>query len=216
MLGFFIGNSVFRSPTLGLVTSTIAVLPYLYVNQKKNSRMQLFIDQLPEAIELLCRSLKAGHPFQSGLSIAAAEAEDPVGAELGQAVEEMGLGLDPRVALDNLAMRMNTPDMPFLITAILIQRETGGDLPRVLSGLANTMRERAKFHSKVKAIVSQTKLSANILALFPFAFLGLVSWSAPDYMATLYTPEGQPLLATAFFMTFFGWVQCRRFTRVEI
>jgi len=216
LLGFFVGNALMRSPIAGLAASGVGILPYLYVGKKKNDRMSAFVHQLPEAIELLCRSLKAGHPFQTGLAIAAEESEEPVSAEFGQVVEEMSLGLDPRVALDNLALRMNTPDMPFFITAVLIQRETGGDLPRVLTGLAKTMRERVQFASKVQAVVSQTKLSANILALFPFLFLGFISYAAPDYMAPLYTESGRGVLFTAFIFTFVGWTLCRRLTQVEI
>ncbi len=216
VLGFFIGTFILRQPPVGLALIGIGVFPVLYATRAKRGRMRLFMEQLPEAIDLLCRSLKAGHPFNTGLSLAAKEIEDPASAEFEQVVEEISLGLDPRVALTNLSMRMTTPDMPFFVNAVLIQRETGGDLPRVLGGLANTMRERIKFQIKLESIVAQTKLSANALALLPFAFMGLISYVAPDYTAPLFElGPGRNILYLAFTFTIVGWIACRRLAVVK-
>lgn len=217
LIGFSIGNLFFDSSLVVLLSPMTGLLPYFYVRRKQEARMNLFIEQLPEAIDLLSRSLKAGHPFKSGLALVAEELEDPVGGEFGQAVEEMALGLDPRVALENLSMRMNTPDMPFFITAVLIQRETGGDLPRVLEGLARTMRDRVQFGGKVKALTSQTALSANVLAIFPPAIVGFITVFNPDYLEPLYQPgAGHAILIISSTCTVVGWLACRRLTAIKV
>jgi len=218
IVGFFLGSVVFGLTILGVVFASVGGIPYLYIRHKKRQRMALFTVQFAEAIELLCRSLKAGHPFHTGLLLAAEELKDPVSMEFAQVTEEIGLGLDPRAALQNLGVRMNTPDMPFFITAILLQRETGGDLPRVLGNLARIVRERMQFQSKVDAIVSQTKLSSNVLALFPPLFLLVISFLSPGYLDPLFSPTGpgRLVLLAAAILTVAGWILCRRLTRVQI
>jgi len=182
-----------------------------------NSRMGMFMDQLPDAIALLCRSLRAGHPFRAGMKMIADELDEPVSVEFGQAVEEMVLGLDPRMALENLSMPMNTPDMPFLVTAILIQRETGGDLPAVLENLAKTMRDRIRFEKKVVALVAQTKTSANILGLFPSVFMVGMTFLTPGYLDPLWDTEtGNMILQSVAALNVVGWVLCRRMAVVKV
>jgi tight adherence protein B len=218
IIGFFVGRVVLGLTSLGVVFTLFGGIPYFYIRHKKRRRMALFTKQFAEAIELLCRSLKAGHPFHTGLILAAEELEDPVSMEFSQVTEEIGLGLDPRAALQNLGVRMNTPDMPFFITAILLQRETGGDLPRVLGNLARIVRERVQFQAKVDAIVSQTKLSSNVLALFPPIFVVVISFLSPGYLDPLFLPTGpgRVVLFTAAGLTVAGWLLCRRLTRVDI
>jgi len=217
ILGFLLGNSVLQNGYVTLSAPLLAALPYLYARRKMNQRMALFMNQLPEAVSLLCRSLKAGHPFRSGMALAAEEMDAPVSEEFGQAVEEMALGLDPRVALQNLSMRMNTPDMPFFVTAILIQRETGGDLPAVLENLAKTMRDRMRFEKKVKALTSQTMTSANTLALFPTLFVIFLSYVTPGYLDPLFeTTTGTFILRAAAGLNFVGWILCRQMAVVKL
>ncbi len=216
LVGFSLASIFSANPMFKIAGPMTGFIPYLYVKSKRDERMKLFTEQLPEAIELLARSLKAGHPFKSGLNLVSQELEDPVSAEFGQAVEEMSLGLDPRVALQNLAMRMTTEDMPFFITAVLIQRDTGGDLPRILEGLSATMRDRVQFQNKVNALTSQTSLSANMLALFPPAFVVFLNTFSPGYLDPLLEPgPGQLVLVGAFVITLIGWILCRRLTRIK-
>lgn len=194
----------------------LSVLPYMYVSRKKKQRMDGFVSEFPEAIDLLCRSLKAGHPLQTGLRVVSEEVDEPVASELSQVVDEISMGLDSRLAFTNLGQRMNTQEMPFFINALLIQRETGGDLPSVLGNLARTARERLQFQVKVQAIVSQTRTSANVLAVFPLLFMGLITFASPGYLDPLYEPGlGRMVLGGAGGLTVFGWALCRRLTVVE-
>lgn len=217
IVGFLVGNVVFGNPAYAGACAFTGLLPYLYVQRRKNQRMTAFVEEFPEAIELLCRSLKAGHPLQTGLRVVSEEVAEPVASELSQVVDEISMGLDARVALNNLAMRMNTQEMPFFINALLIQRETGGDLPSVLSNLARTARERLQFQVKVDAIVSQTRTSSNVLAMFPGAFMLLINFSAPGYLDPLWEPgTGQMVLWAAGILTVFGWFMCRQLTAVKV
>lgn len=217
IFGFVLGNFVLRNGYVSMAAPLLAVLPYVYARHKMNQRMGLFIDQLPEAVSLLCRSLKSGHPFRSGMALVAEELEAPVSEEFGQAVEEMALGLDPRVALQNLALRMNTRDMPFFVTAILIQRETGGDLPAVLENLAKTMRDRVRFERKVETLVSQTMTSANVLAMFPAIFAIFLSYITPGYLAPLFeTSTGSLIIRAAVVLNITGWLLCRQMAVVKL
>jgi tight adherence protein B len=217
IVGFLVGNVVFGRPTYAAGCALFGMLPYLYVARKKHVRMTAFIHEFPEAIELLCRSLKAGHPLHTGLRIVSEEVEEPVASELSQVVDEISMGLDARVALNNLAMRMNTQEMPFFINALLIQRETGGDLPAVLGNLARTARERLQFQVKVNSIVSQTRASSNVLALFPPVFMLLISVAAPGYLDPLWEPgTGRTVLYSAAGLTVFGWFMCRQLTAVKV
>jgi len=216
LFGAALSNVFFGSLTYSGVGALAGLLPYFNVRRKKQQRMDTFVREFPEAIELLCRSLQAGHPLQTGLRLVAEEVEDPVSSELLQVVDEIGMGLDIRVALGNLALRMNTHEMPFFVNAVLIQRETGGDLPALLSNLAQMTRERLQFKTKVKAIVSQTSSSANVLATFPLLFMGLISFAAPGYLDPLFEPgTGRIVLIAAAFLTVFGWGMCRRLTAIE-
>jgi tight adherence protein B len=217
LVGFFIGIILFRRPEIGVSLIWLGIIPFLRVLYLRKVRMGRFVAQLPEAVDLLSRSLRAGHPFNTGLSLVVKELDDPASAEFEQVVEEIAMGMDPRVALTNLSMRMSTPDMPFFVTAVLIQRDTGGDLARVLSGLAHTMRERVQFQIRLDAIVAQTKLSANVLALFPVLFMTLISWLNPVYMAPLFMPGvGRVLLYSAVILTGVGWLVCRRLAVVRV
>jgi tight adherence protein B len=214
--GVFVANLFLGSPD-GLVGILLVVVPIFYVQRKKNQRMTAFSEEFPEAIELLCRSLRAGHPLQTGLRLVAEEVQEPVASELSQVVDEILMGLDARVALNNLSQRMNTQEMPFFVNALLIQRETGGDLPAVLASLAATARERLQFKVKVDAIVSQTRLSANFLALMPAGFMILINFISPNYLNPLFEPgAGQTVLLTAGVLTLVGWALCRQLTAVKI
>jgi tight adherence protein B len=217
IVGFLVGNVIFGNPLYAAACSFTGLVPFLYVNRKKNQRMEAFVQEFPEAIDLLCRSLRAGHPLQTGLRVVSEEVAEPVSSELSQVVDEISMGLDARVALNNLAMRMNTQEMPFFINALLIQRETGGDLPSVLGNLAKTARERLQFQIKVDAIVAQTRTSSNVLALFPGIFMLLINYAAPGYLDPLWEPgTGRTVLYSAACLTVVGWFLCRQMTAVKV
>lgn len=203
------------SPVLAVLLVCLGVLPLIYVLLRKRERMRQFEAQMPEALDLICRALRAGISLEFGFRSVGDELNDPAGTEFSQVADEVSLGLDTRVALQNLAMRMNTSDMPFFVNAVLIQRETGGNLAEILDNLSNIIRDRIKFHGKVKSLVAQVKLQADILALMPFVFVGALLLVAPDYLEPLKDPPGLYLVYAIAVMVPVGWLLCRRIASVR-
>jgi tight adherence protein B len=141
---------------------------------------------------------------------------EPIALEFGLVAEEIKFGLDSRSALRNLAERVNNRDIPFFVTAVLIQRETGGNLAELLDMLAVILRERAKFYGKVRAMTSQGRMTANVLALWPAITVALVSWTGSDYLEPLFTPAGRFALFGSIVFVIIGWLIARRLAEVQV
>jgi tight adherence protein B len=145
------------------------------------------------------------------------EMGDPIGSEFAQVSDEIALGADPRSAIANLASRIDVQDMPFLVTSILVQRETGGNLAEILDKLGTVIRERFKMHGKVRALIAQTKMSANILVAMPFVMVSLLYLVNQKYVEPLWTTEEGHLIALlAVVMIAVGYVLCRRLAIVRV
>jgi tight adherence protein B len=213
--GFAIGTLLLGSILVGLAMTLLGVAPFAFVELRKRARMSRFESQLPEALDLMCRALRAGISLEFGFRSVGDELEDPVGTEFAQVADEVSLGLDTRVALQNLALRMNTSDMPFFINAILIQRETGGNLAEILQNLATVIRDRIKFYGKVKALMAQTELTANLLGLLPLVTFGGLWLIRQSYLEPLLSPPGQYLLIGSGILVPIGWLVCRRIASVD-
>lgn len=209
--GFAFGYLILRDPTRGLVLSALGLLPTAFVWLRRRRRMAAFDKQLPEAMELLCRGLRSGHSMRSGFHMVGEEMADPIGTEFSQVAEEVAFGMDLRDALRNLAHRIDHPDMPFFINAVMIQRETGGNLAGILDSIATMIRERLRFFAKVKSILAQINMTANLLAVIPVGMVLAVSAVNPDYMAPLFeTPAGHTMIAICVCLVTAGWICCRR------
>jgi tight adherence protein B len=214
--GLALGTLVLGSLPLGLVLSAVfGLAPLGRVHLRRRTRMRKFEMQLPEALDLMCRALRAGISLEFGFRSVGDELDDPVGTEFGQVADEVSLGLDTRVALQNLALRMNTSDMPFFINAILIQRETGGNLAEILNNLATVIRERIKFYGKVKALLAQTQLTANLLGVLPIVVFAGTFVLRPGYLEPLFVPPGQYILIGAAVLVPVGWLMCRRIASID-
>jgi tight adherence protein B len=215
LAGFTFGAFLLGSLPLGMSLSLLGVTPFGYLLLRRRARMARFESQLPEALDLMCRALRAGISLEFGFRSVGDELEDPVGTEFGQVADEVSLGLDTRVALQNLAVRMNTSDMPFFINAILIQRETGGNLAEILQSLATVIRDRIKFYGKVRALMAQTELTANLLGLLPLATFGGLWLIRPSYLEPLLVPPGQYVLIASGVLVPIGWLMCRRIASID-
>lgn len=180
---------------LGLTVGTAASLPvralvsivmgfggvYVWVNNKAKKRLGLIEEQLPDAVELMVRSLRVGHPFSSAISIVAKEVPDPLGSEFGIIADEAAYGSDVSDSLKNLAERMDMQDLRFLAVAVTIQQQSGGNLAEILEGLARVIRARFKLFRRVKAITAEAKWSGMFLSGFPIAAMIMISVLKPDY-----------------------------------
>ncbi|MBD3765417.1 MAG: type II secretion system F family protein [Rhodobacterales bacterium] len=180
---------------LGLTIGTEASLPirigvsvamgvggvYVWVNGKAKKRLALIEEQLPDAVELMVRSLRVGHPFSSAIGIVAKEMPDPLGTEFGFIADEAAYGRDVAEALKALAERMDMQDLRFLAVAVSIQQQSGGNLAEILEGLAKVIRSRFKLFRRVKAITAEAKWSGMFLSGFPIAALVGINVIQPDY-----------------------------------
>ena len=178
--------------------------------------MLAFEEDLPEALDLICRALRAGHALLSGFRMVADELEDPVAAEFSVLSEELALGLDLEQALVKFCHRIDIPDLYLFSTAVLIQRETGGNLAEIMEKLGYVIRERFKFYGKVRSMTALNRGAALILLLSPPAFAVLMYQVAPDFVGNLWlTEEGRFIGTIATVMTVTGYLLARRTAVVE-
>ncbi|MDZ4093862.1 MAG: type II secretion system F family protein [Paracoccaceae bacterium] len=154
---------------------------YVWVNKKAKKRMALMEEQLPDAVELMVRSLRVGHPFSNAIAIVAKEVADPLGTEFGMIGDEAAYGRDVTESLKSFAERMDNQDLRFLAVAVTIQQQSGGNLAEILDGLAKVIRARFKLFRRVKAITAEAKWSGMFLSGFPIAALLMISILKPDY-----------------------------------
>lgn len=154
---------------------------YVWVNGKAKKRMALLAEQLPEAVELMVRSLRVGHPFSSAVSIVAREVPDPLGTEMGMISDEAAYGRDMGETLKTMAERLDNQDMRFLAVAVTIQQTSGGNLAEILDGLAKVIRARFRLFRRVAAITAEAKWSGNLLSAFPIVALLGINMVKPDY-----------------------------------
>lgn len=190
-----------------LVLSSVlgVILPILYLQYLRSKRLRLFAEQLPDALDVMVRSLHAGHPVSAAMSLVTKEMPDPIGSEFGIAVDEMTYGLDLRDALGNLGDRVNVEDFQYVVVAINIQHDTGGNLAEVLHGLSTVIRARFNMFKKIRALSAEGRLSAKILAVLPFVFGGFTFMAKPDfYLEAADDPLFFPFLGVALILEIFG------------
>ncbi|WP_430463475.1 type II secretion system F family protein [Tabrizicola sp.] len=154
---------------------------YFWVNNKAKKRMALMDEQLPDAVELMVRSLRVGHPFSSAIGIVSKEVPDPLGTEFGLIADEAAYGRDVAGSLKAFAERMDSQDLRFLAVAVTIQQQSGGNLAEILEGLAKVIRARFKLFRRVKAITAEAKWSGMFLSAFPIGALVMINIVQPDY-----------------------------------
>jgi tight adherence protein B len=154
---------------------------YFWVNRKAKRRMALLEEQLPDAVELMVRSLRVGHPFSAAIGIVAKEVGDPLGSEFGLIADEAAYGRDVTESLKDFAERMDNQDLRFLAVAVTIQQQSGGNLAEILDGLAKVIRARFKLFRRVKAITAEAKWSGMFLSGFPIGALIMINVVQPDY-----------------------------------
>lgn len=162
------------------LTSTVLVT-LVYVRTMRERRMQRFSEQLPDVVDLVVRSLKAGHPLPISLSLVAREMPDPAGTEFGIASDEITYGLDLPTALKNMLRRVGDPDLLLIVLSATVQSQTGGNMSEILSRLSKLIRDRFKLRRKVHAITAEGRFSAVVLTLFPIGMFGILFLMSPDY-----------------------------------
>ena len=212
-LGFFQ-----RGPLGGLGGLGVGLLlPYRALVFKKKRRLKKFEKQLPEALDLMARGLKAGHAFAAGLQMVGEEMPSPIGLEFFKTFKEYNHGLDLNTALINLCQRVELRELRFFATAVIIQRETGGNLTDILEKIASLVRERFKLRNQIKALTAEGRLSGWILILMPPVLFLIMLKINPDYTLLLINHDlGRMMALTALTMQMLGMLAIRKIVNIKV
>jgi tight adherence protein B len=202
---------------LGLVAAPVfGSIPYLLVRYARTKRLELFEEQFPESIELIARALRAGHAFPTGLQMVADEIPQPVGTEFKLVYDQQAFGMSITDALKGLAERVPILDARFFVTAVLTQRETGGNLSEVLDNLANVIRERFKVKRQVRVVTAHGRITGWILSALPPALAVILCFVSPQHMKTMVTdPLGVKMLVVGGTMQAIGTVIIRKLVNIR-
>jgi len=204
-------------PIMILAGLVCASLPLIHVWWKRKKRFDAFLEQLPDALDLVARALSAGHAFSESLYMVSTEMPEPIATEFRKAYEEQNLGLSVKLALENLTQRMPLLDLKMCVTAVLIQRETGGNLAEILEKVSYTIRERFRILGDLKTLTTSSRLSAWLLCGLPIFVACAVTVMNPDYMSVLWKdPRGHYLIAAALFLQVTGMLIVRKILKIQI
>lgn len=205
-------------PLIALLLAAVAAyLPFLLLMHRRNRRIQLFEEQLPDALSVVARSLKAGMPFNEALNIVSKEMKAPVSKEFGQVFNELNYGGDLRSALLGLLVRMPTVAVMAAVTAVLIQRETGGNLAEVLERIANLLRNRFRFQRSVRTLSAEGRGTAWVVSIMPFLLAALAELMKPGWVTGLAKdPFGQQLIIVAFILMVVGIFWLKRLVNIDV
>ena len=216
-VGALLGNWWIAPGLLGWAPGlALGAAPYLYLLQKRSRRLRRFSELLPEAIDLMSRGLRAGQALQATVETVAQESEDPMRSEFRRAAGEQSFGLPFRESMVNLSRRVPVQDLQFLVTAILVQKETGGNLPQVLDKTSHLIRERIRVAGQMRIRTAQGRLTGWILCALPFViFIGL-NFLNPGYGRALFeNPTGQKMMAYAAIMMVIGMLLIRKIVNIK-
>jgi len=201
----------------GILGLLAAAAPLTVVAWKRKRRMRQFEERFPEALDLLGRAVRAGHAFTTGLEIVSKESPEPVASEFRACFEEQNFGLPLRDALLNMAERVPLVDVRFFVTALLVQKETGGNLAEILDELARVIRDRFRIYREVQVKTAQGRLTAIILIALPVFMLLALQGANPAYVRVLFhDPLGPPLLGIAAIMQLIGSIMIWRIVHIEV
>jgi tight adherence protein B len=218
VVGFLVGALIIKNRMLAvLLVFILGTFPFLYLLILKRKRTEKFKRQLPEALDLMSRALRAGHAFTNGLKLAADEFDDPLGPEFSEVLDEINFGVSVPDALRNLAKRIDCHEIKYFVVGVILQRETGGNLAELMGILAFLIREKFKFQGKVRTLSAEGRLSAFILILLPFLIAGWLRFSNPKYLAPLLMdPIGRILLIGAGLLMVIGIFVMKKIVAIEV
>ena len=194
-----------------------AAVPFAHVWWKRKKRFNAFLEHLPDALDLMSRALSAGHAFSEAMHMVSLEMPEPISSEFRKTYEEQNLGLSLKLALENLTQRIPLLDLRMCVTAVLIQRETGGNLAEILEKVAYTIRERFRIMGDLKTLTTSSRMSAWLLCGLPIFVSIAITFMNPEYMAVLWKdPRGHYLIATALMLQITGMFIVRKILRIKI
>jgi tight adherence protein B len=219
---FFFGllmAAALRMPGVGVlgVALLAGYLPVLRLTRARTARLYKFERQLPDALDMMGRAMRAGHAFPTALKLAADEMDAPLGEEFRSAFDEVNFGIAMGDALGNLAQRVPSMDLQYFVVAVLIQRESGGNLTELLASISNIVRDRHKLAGQVRVLSAEGRISAWVLCILPFGAGAMMYAANPATMGVLVTdPAGRKLLYGALGMMLFGVLAIRKIIRIRM
>ena len=221
LIGFIAGLAAWSYSLLlwaaALAAALGASLPIFKILNDRTKRIAKFEEQLPDAIDMMQRALRAGHPFSATLKLVADDMDEPVSKEFGMAFADINYGNDTRRAMLGLLKRMPSLAVMALVTSVLVQKDTGGNLAEILEQISKVIRGRFRFYRKVKTLSAEGRLSAWILAMVPLVLFVVISFTSPDYLPVLLEdPFGKRLVVFGFVAGIFGILWIRRIIRIEV
>ncbi|HUG26549.1 type II secretion system F family protein [Piscinibacter sp.] len=195
----------------------LASLPWFWLSRRRNQRMQLFERQIPEALDLMGRAMRAGQAFPTAVKMVGEEMPEPIGREFRVLFDETNFGIPQNEALVRLADRVPIPDLRYFVIAVMIQRESGGNLAELLDNIAAIVRARLKLLGEVRTLSAEGKLSAWILGLLPFAVGGVIQLTNPAFLGVLWTdPVGLKMVGGALVLMAVGVLWMRTIIRIRV
>jgi tight adherence protein B len=218
VIGAIVGWVLTSSLSTALVVAVIAgYLPFIKIFRDRTKQLEKFDEQLPDAIDIMRRAMQAGHPFSETLNLVAEDMEDPVSREFAITFADINYGNDVRRAMLGLLQRIPTVTVMALVTAILLQKETGGNLTENLENIGKVIRARYRFQRKVRTLSAEGRASAWVLALVPLGLFGVVSVTTPSYLPILLEePVGQKMIGWAAVLALLGILWMRRIIRIDV
>lgn len=214
LLGLVLNLSI---PAAVIGAFSLGVLPFLWLVMRKRKRIKHFLAQMPDALELVGRALRAGHGLASGLHVVAEEMAPPIADEFGRIFEEQNLGIPLENALRGLAERVPTMEVRFFVTAVVIQRATGGDLAEILDKIGRLIRERFQILGQVQALTGEGRLSGVVLLALPPALLAFLYTTNREYVSLLFnTPVGVKMLAFTAVLQILGAVVIKKIVTIKV
>jgi len=192
-------------------------LPWMWLYYKRATRLKKFAGQLPDAMELVARALRAGHSLAAGMHVVAEEMPAPISKEFGRVYEEQNLGIPLEEALKGMCERVPNLDLRFFVTSVAIQRQTGGDLAEILDRIGHVIRERFKILGQVKALTAEGRLSGIVLIAMPIGLFLLMLWMKPDYIRLLWTdPMGVKMSIAAIILVLIGSYAIKKIVDIKV
>src|SRR5437868_14376593 len=211
---WMMGVKAYLAPIGGIL---MFVVPFAWLLNKRRMRLKSFGAQLPDALELVARALRAGHSLAAGMHVVAEEMPSPIADEFNRVYEEQNLGIPVEDSLKNMCERVPNLDLRFFVTSVLVQRQTGGDLAEILDKIGYVIRERSRILGQVKALTAEGRLSGIILIALPFGLFLMMLHIKPDYVEKLWThPLGIKMSIVTLFMQLLGVAVIRKIVNIKV
>jgi tight adherence protein B len=205
-------------PAMALIAALlVGAYPFVRLSMDKSRRLARFEEQLPDALIIMSRGLRAGHPFADALQLVADEMPEPISGEFRTTFMEINYGGEVRMALGGLLNRVQSVTVMVFVTSVLIQKDTGGNLAELLDGLAGVVRDRFRFHRKLRTLSAQGRMAGWVLSLMPFALAAVLSVVNPNFLPMLtQDPIGRQLIMVAFVLMVIGIIWMRKIVRIDV